>query len=462
MRLLLAILLVCFAHVSMATHGRCGYIRVKQKNNSRTVVITVAMYTNTSAHVLFGGEQDQLNFGDGSPSILIPEQQNQFLPELDYNQTVGYASYTIEHTYNSYGTYVVSYQEPNRNAGILNIDNSIATFIYFESGFTIDETTGNYESPVFLNNPLFFSDASDFSGSVAAYDVNNYTLYYNTMTPMSDRGVNVVNYQHPTNYEINPINGLITWDGTLNGSALLGEFLTTVKIRQFDGEGRVVGYMNVDCQLIRFEGENPGIIDDDKELNGGGRIFTAVASTYSLRVFVIQDGSEFPSVEAHSELASIEGAMNFTTYDSSSGEQKIKVGLLKVTNLESLARSQPYIISIRGKFSGDGYVRKDINYTFYGTDTELPAEPEILTAAEPAVNTFNISPNPFTSILTMSGDGSESLTLNFCTVTGQHAKGIAGRSGETLNVHDLPPGMYVVTIVKKSGVMLHREKMIKQ
>jgi hypothetical protein len=304
MRIILIFFLATITHCAFATHGRCGYIHVKQMGNSRTVEITITMFTNTvETNVLFGGDSGTgLNFGDRSPSFYIPEQQNMFLPELGGTYIVGYASYTVAHTYSSFGKYTVSYSEPYRNAGIMNFDNPIGTPIYFESEFTLRSDVGNYESPSFLYSPIFFSPVSaEFSGSIGASDANNYTLYYN---------------------------GLITWDGSFKGGKPIGEFLTCVKIRQFDDEGNEIGYMNVDCQLIRTDDENPGIIDDDADLNQNGRIYTDPGTTYKHRIFAIAETAETILLTAKSELTSIEGAMEFWTYDSIANDHHVKVGVL--------------------------------------------------------------------------------------------------------------------------------------
>jgi hypothetical protein len=52
---------------SQATHLRAGDIIVERQNcSSRTFKITVTVFTNTGSTVRFGGEQDILNFGDGT------------------------------------------------------------------------------------------------------------------------------------------------------------------------------------------------------------------------------------------------------------------------------------------------------------------------------------------------------------------------------------------------------------
>ncbi len=58
-----------FVYSAHATHLRAGQIEVKQIS-TLTVKVTVTVFTNTNSTVLFGGEQDMLNFGDGTPGQL--------------------------------------------------------------------------------------------------------------------------------------------------------------------------------------------------------------------------------------------------------------------------------------------------------------------------------------------------------------------------------------------------------
>ena len=115
---------------SQATHLRAGDIIVERQNcSSRTFKITVTVYTNTGSTVRFGGEQDILNFGDGTWE-LVPATRNTPRPDLDAEGTVATASYTAFHRFPSTGTYVISYREPNRNRGVLNMDVSGDTRFY--------------------------------------------------------------------------------------------------------------------------------------------------------------------------------------------------------------------------------------------------------------------------------------------------------------------------------------------
>ncbi|HEY9489582.1 MAG TPA: hypothetical protein VIQ51_14665, partial [Chryseosolibacter sp.] len=63
------ILITSFVYSGYATHLRAGEITVERVNCSGglTFRITVTVFTNTiNTNVLFGGEDDWLDFGDGN------------------------------------------------------------------------------------------------------------------------------------------------------------------------------------------------------------------------------------------------------------------------------------------------------------------------------------------------------------------------------------------------------------
>src|SRR6188768_1481029 len=110
-----------------ATHLRSGDLTVEQTCNSLTYKITLTVYLNTASDTRFGGGKDKndghIDFGDGTYQ-LIPAGIV-VTPRPDLGPHVGVAVYTISHTYSNEGFYKIFYYERDRNAGILNIPNSI-------------------------------------------------------------------------------------------------------------------------------------------------------------------------------------------------------------------------------------------------------------------------------------------------------------------------------------------------
>jgi len=166
--------------------------------------ITITVFTDVGSPVLFGGEEDVLSFGDGT-LVLVPETPNS--SRFDLGPNVGMTCYSIVHTYPGPGQYTISYPEPNRNAGIINMNNSVTTPFYVETTFSLDTFLGMFITPDFLIDPFFSAKlGSDLSLSVGAFSQEeDFVILYELTTPNL-----AMNYRLPENFNINQFNGLIT------------------------------------------------------------------------------------------------------------------------------------------------------------------------------------------------------------------------------------------------------------
>ncbi|HZI24487.1 MAG TPA: hypothetical protein VFD46_05395, partial [Chryseolinea sp.] len=124
------VFLSALSQVSSASHLIDVEIRAKPLNcNSRTYEVTVIAYVKIGG-VAFGGEDAFVAFGDGD-SVLVPELAETELVDPILN--IGKVQFTVIHTYETYGVYILSYFERNRNEGIVNMDGSVTTPFYTES-----------------------------------------------------------------------------------------------------------------------------------------------------------------------------------------------------------------------------------------------------------------------------------------------------------------------------------------
>jgi hypothetical protein len=261
---------------AQATHLRAGQITVERQNcASRLFRITVTVYTDTGSGVLFGGTQDYLDFGDGSdpdgdgrPGILVPEIPHSPLP--GYGPEFGFASFSTIHSFPGPGRYTISYVEPNRNEGVLNIDNSVLTTFYIET--QIDLTLASCpNSPRLLIPPIDQACTGvAFFHNPGAYDVDGDSLSYELVVPYRDRNTPVSNYRDPNNqsfysgldysqaneagdgpptFSINAIDGTLKWDAP----GKLGEYNIAFVInewRKIDGAWVKIGFVRRDMQII--------------------------------------------------------------------------------------------------------------------------------------------------------------------------------------------------------------------
>jgi hypothetical protein len=252
-----------------ATHLRAGYITVEPVNcESRTYKITVTVFTDTESPVLFGGSQDVLDFGDGT-QVLVPETPNSPIPG---NGRIGVATRSFLHTFPGPARYTISYVEPNRNIGVLNMSNSVNTTFYIETQIDVS-SLGCSSSPRILSAPIDIGCVGNaFSYNPAAYDVDGDSLSYEFVVPFRDRNAEVTGYRSlidPVFYSnfssgneagdgsptlsINT-DGTIIWDAaSLPTSVNSGEYSLAFLIkewRKINGVWTQGGFVRVDMQII--------------------------------------------------------------------------------------------------------------------------------------------------------------------------------------------------------------------
>lgn len=252
---------------AFATHLRAGQITVKRLVNRRVIVtVTVFTDTNCSDCILFGGTLDILDFGDNT-SVLIPETPNR--PLTPAVSGVGWASYSVEHIYGSNGRYTISYLEPNRNEGVLNMDNSVETTFYLETQIDLS-VSGDSNSPTMKIPPIDVGCVGvAFSHNSGAVDVDGDSLSYELVQPFRERNTPVQNYRDPNvpefysgdyntkneagngppTFAIDSIDGTLKWDapgkkGEYNVAFVVKEW------RRIQGVWRNIGFVRRDMQII--------------------------------------------------------------------------------------------------------------------------------------------------------------------------------------------------------------------
>lgn len=328
-----AVAIFALVSESLATHLRAGEITVERVScNSRTFRITITVFTNTiNTMVLFGGEDDWLDFGDGSPMVLVPEQQNIIREDLGVG--IAMATYTITHTYLADGTYTISYHEPNRNGGVLNMDASVNTRFYIETKIIIDPFLGCNNTPKLLVPPIDRACTGvAWFHNPGAYDPDGDSLSYRMVIPFSARGREVLNYREPTNPEfytnhatgneagtgpptmsINPTDGTITWDapgaaGEYNIAFIIEEW------RKVAGVWVSNGFVRRDMQIIvdECDNERPDLEVPDDVCVEAGTTLNAIITGFD------PDGDPV-KIEAFSEIFNLAPAQSPATYSPDDG-----------------------------------------------------------------------------------------------------------------------------------------------
>ena len=442
---------VCFLAtiISEATHLRAGQITLKQVSEL-TYTVTLKIFTNTGSFIRFG--DGELNFGDGSSVLITPTLDNSATPD----PKIGVVNYSITHTFPGVGTFVISYMEPNLDAGIINIANSVETRFYVEAKISL-VSGRNCSSPEFLTEQ--FSEqpiGKAYAFSNQAIDKNDYRLTYQLASPLAP---GKASFTVPEGMSINYYNGLVEWDTKFSGALVTGEYLFGVRVTQYDNGGKEVGYVMRTFQILLADVSSEistmtSITDPNRKViatGGKSRTIRAVVTDNLL-------SNEIKwSVFYDNKIAS---NVSFTQYDSLTGAKKMKVGLLMLNPTAAIVRDNPYSITLRGtSITAAGQFSKDISYLFFTKDIELPS---VITAVkDKSKKQFQAYPNPFSHFIRADEmNGMSECEFILTDIAGQVVFSSKGKMINSIETSDLAPGMYVLQM--KNGEGAQQQKLVKR
>ncbi len=260
----------------MATHLRAGDITVERLGCSRNFRITITAYTKSKdTNVEFGGDGTAiLDFGDGT-FFQVPIVPNNIEYQLAPDGSIASVKFSITHSYSSDGSYTISYKEPNRNSGVLNMDLSVETEFYIETTINLDPYFGCSSSPVLSVPPIDRGCVGvAWSHNPGAFDVDGDLLTYELVVPNRNRNATVTNYKSPADakfysnystanengngppsFQIHPTEGTITWDAP----GAVGEYNIAFIVREWrliNGVLFPLGSVRRDMQIIIDDCEN--------------------------------------------------------------------------------------------------------------------------------------------------------------------------------------------------------------
>lgn len=263
------ILIFCFLGLfftSNASHNRAGEITFKWVGPGQyTYQIKVTTYTNLL--VISGLTppdrcQDTVNFGDGITAVVnrtngsvgscSPATNGVNIPGSPVSTRVN--EYVTTHTYPGPGSYIISMQDPNRNAGIINMSLSQNQVFYVQSLLVISSFLGNNSSPVLTFPPIDKGCVGQcFFHNPGAYDPDGDSLSYELTNCLGSGGVVCGGYGYPSTgggtYNVNVLTGTLTWctpqlQGQYNLAMIIKEWR-----KNFDGDRVLVGYVLRDLQV---------------------------------------------------------------------------------------------------------------------------------------------------------------------------------------------------------------------
>jgi len=264
-------LLLLISEASQATHLRAGEIRAERISCSGlTYRITLIIYTNMDSPSHPGGTAGGTGvLRWGSNSVTVP-----FLPNPTViNAALGIArvTYTREISFPAEGTYIISYEEADRNASTINIPNQNDDISFYVENRMVVSRTFCDSSPSFLVPPVDQGcKGKTFYHQPGAIDAEGDSVSYSMTIPKGDNGVTIVGYFDPNDpkfysgtyptgnmngdgpptFGIHPSTGLLTWDAP----GAIGAYNIAIKVTQWkknpaDSTWFEFGYVIRDMQI---------------------------------------------------------------------------------------------------------------------------------------------------------------------------------------------------------------------
>lgn len=293
-----------------ATHNRAGEITFRQIS-AYTYEFTITTFTYTLSPV----DRDTVNilWGDNTTSPA-PRVQRIELPDY-YRRNV----YVIRHTFPGPGVYRVVMQDPTRNAGVVNIPNSVRVYFSVETTLIVNPQVGENSTPVLLNYPLDKAAVGRrFVHNPGAYDADGDSLSYKLTQCTKELGNLIENYSYPKaskSLKVDSIRGDLIWDSPVD----TGKYNIAMNIEEWR-RGVKIGNIERDMQVEVHQSNNHPPVNpklNDTCIEAGKRvtIIYTVKDTDNDLINVIMYGGPFSFTDtAHrAKFTTIGSGPGFTT-----------------------------------------------------------------------------------------------------------------------------------------------------
>lgn len=268
---ILVSILLGLCHEILATHNRGGQILFEPVSGQPLRYKAIVIICTNEGQNIADRPKIEIQWGDGEKDTL-DRMSN---PPTGPNHSLNY--YAGEHTYPGNGLYVISVLDPNRNAGILNIQNSVNTEFCIKAELVISPFVPANFSPVIddLPCPIQICPFKKWCYSPAAYDPDGDSLSYELISP-SGRNCLLMqlggNYWYPNNHgpngnspgyqgtiSIDNATGIICWDMP----TILGEYNIAIKINQWKRFNNNYAYMGYIMQDLQVTVVGPSLCQND-------------------------------------------------------------------------------------------------------------------------------------------------------------------------------------------------------
>ncbi len=227
MKKLLYILFLLISVQAFATHNRAGEITYRHIAGF-TYEITVTTYVKESSPA--DRPRLEIFWGDGSPLDSIDR-----ISVTSLGNDISKNVYIANHTYPGASPipYILHVEDPNRNASIINIPNSVNVVFYVESTLIINPFIGVNNSPVLLNAPIDNACVGKtYTHNPGAWDIEGDSLYFSMEQSKQTNGDPIAGYTFPqaSSYiSVNGITGDLIWESPI----AIGEYNVSIRVDEY-------------------------------------------------------------------------------------------------------------------------------------------------------------------------------------------------------------------------------------
>ena len=230
-----------------ATHNRAGSITYKHLTGN-TYEFTIKTCTKTTSEA--DRNELEVKWGDGTLDT-VDRVSTIFSTLYDVQENV----YIGTHDFSGPGTYIISVEDPNRNASIVNINSSVNVEFCIQSELIISPFIGSPNNSIVIQDcpcPEFACANETYCYNISAYDPDGDSLSY-SLVPC--RGYDCLEMSIPQVYNypdvagggqlsIDPVTGTLCWVNPI----ILGEYNVAIKISEYRN-GIYIGSVLQDMQI---------------------------------------------------------------------------------------------------------------------------------------------------------------------------------------------------------------------
>ena len=329
---------------AQATHNRAGEITYRQIS-ALTFEVTVITYTATGPGWTADRPDLEIAWGDNTTSTL-PRCEEIMLPDY-YKRN----KYVGQHTYGGPGIFNITVEDPNRNANVTNIPNSVNTLFAISTTMIIEPTLGLNSTPILTQPPVDKAAVGQlFVHNPGAYDPDGDSLSYKITPCREENGVPIPNYSYPaaSNYiMVDEITGDLIW----NTPVYVGVYNVAMLIEEWR-EGVKIGEIIRDMQIEVYDSGNTIPQIDLVALDtvyGGHDSICIEAGTwlkFNVEAHDVNNDSIILTAYGAPFVASDDAPAHFEQTIIQAGYAK---GTFEWTTSCKVVRKQPYILNIKAQ-----------------------------------------------------------------------------------------------------------------